>query len=525
MDSELVFSYLLAELAAQRGDLGTAYGHYLHAAILAQDAYAAERATRIAIYRKDVPAALRASERWVDLAPNDLQARQTAVYLFVRAGDSTAALAQAEALLQIADALGQDGYLQLAGVLGKGHSDLAGLQLMRELAARHATEAHAQFALAVVEEAAQDATAAEASLRRALALQPDWAKPRVLLARMLTSLGRGAEARAMLQEGVQQYPDDVLLRNAYARTLVEASAYAEALEQFRRLRQQLPDDDEILYAIAVLAGQTRQWDEAREAWQTLRNLGKRYDEATYYLGQVEEQAGKPAVAAGLYAAVQEGPLRVDAALRLAQLRAAAGALNESREVLQRARVLEPERAVDVYLAETRILAEHGQQEDVLSVYATALQAYPEHPDLLYNRAIYAAEQGLVDAAERDLMRLLATDPNHVDALNALGYTLADQTDRYQEAYGYIRKAYELKPDSAAILDSLGWVYYRMGQHEQALKYLRQALERMADPEIAAHLGEVLWVTGDRADARRVWGEARAAHPEHRKLRAVMEQFD
>ena len=145
--------------------------------------------------------------------------------------------------------------------------------------------------------------------------------------------------------------------------------------------------------------------------------------------------------------------------------------------------------------------------------------------LLYNRAIYAAELGKVDMAERDLKRVLQKNPDNADALNALGYTLADQTQRFDEAYGYIQRAYKLKPDSPAILDSMGWVYFRMGKLEQAREFLTKALQRMQDPEIAAHLGEVLWVSGDQAEARRVWKDALTASPDDPKLRTVMERYE
>lgn len=525
LDGDIVYSYLAGELGTQRGDLAVAYGHYLHAAILAHDAYAAERATRIAIFREDIPGALRAAHRWVELAPNDPQARQTAVLLFLRADQPEEALAQAQALLRIADALGEDGFLQVAAVIGKGHAAPQGMSLMRQLAAEHPGDARAFFALAMAEAAIEDWTAAEADLQRAMELRPDWAKPWVLMARVLAAQGRADEARALLQKGVRQYPNETLLRTAYARTLVDTGDFPAALEQFRELHQQSPEDDDVLYALAVLAVQAEQWDEARSAWQALRNLGKRYDEATYYLGLVEEQTGNKAVAAGLYAAVGKGPLRVDAALRLAQLKSEMGAWREAQQVLAEIRVLEPERAVDIYLAETRLVAEHGNQEEVLGVYETALRAYPGNTDLLYGRAIYAAEQGRIDWVERDLKQVLEQEPDNADALNALGFTLADQTDRYQEAFAYIQKAHKLKPDSAAILDSMGWVYYRLGKLELALQYLNRALERMQDPEIAAHLGEVLWVSGERDKARQVWREAQDANPDDRKLRAVMERFD
>lgn len=525
LDGDIVYSYLVGELGTQRGDLATAYGHYLHAAILAHDAYAAERAARIALYRKDLSGALRATRRWVELAPNDLQARQHAILLFVRDGRQAEALSQAESLLRIADAMEQDGFLQVAGVLSNEPDKTRGLTLTRALSGKYADDARAHFAQGALELAAGDPGAAETSLRRALDVDPDWSKPWVMLSRVLTAQGRDEEARVALSDAVRRHPDDVFLRTAYARVLVDAEQYDQALDQFRRIREQQPDDDDIIYAQGMLAMQTKKWDEARGAWQALRNLGKRHGEATYYLAQVEEATENKAVAVGLYASVEEGPLRTDAALRLALLKAEMGALREAREILRQVRVLDTDRSVDAYLTETRVLQIHGQQEDVLNVFDASLAAHPANTELLYSRAIYAAEIDRVDWVERDLAIVLDKEPENADALNALGYTLADKTERFEEALGYILRAYKLNPDSAAILDSMGWVYYRLGKLDLALNYLGQALQRMQDPEIAAHFGEVLWVSGDKQRARQVWDEAYAANPDDDTLRAVIDRFE
>jgi len=525
LDGDIVYSYLVGEIGAQRGDFATAYGHYLHAAILARDAYAAERATRIALFRKDLPGALRATRRWVELAPNAANARQTALLLFLRKGAHAEAMQQAEALLQIAEANEADGFVQIASLLTKEPDTTRAMSVVRELTERYAEDARAYFAQAIIENTAKDYAAAEDSLRRSLELRPDWGKPWVLLSQVLTAQGRVEEARDNLRRAVAKYPDDSMVRNAYARSLVDAAEYQLALEQFQILRANEPDDEDVLFAVGMLSIQLENWAEARGAWQDLRNLGKRYDEATYYLAQVEELSNNNATAIGLYAAVKEGDLRTDAALRLATLKAKSGQLREAREVLQQARVLDPERAVDAYLAEARLLHKYEDQQAVVRVYETALAAHPDNDDLLYNRALFAADIGRVDWAERDLTEILKRQPDNADALNALGYTLADLTERYDEAYGYILKAYKLKPDNPAIVDSLGWVYYRLGKLDQALKYLSLALEKSQDPEIAAHLGEVLWISGDRVAARRVWDRALEIDPEDAKLRSVVERFE
>jgi tetratricopeptide (TPR) repeat protein len=298
------------------------------------------------------------------------------------------------------------------------------------------------------------------------------------------------------------------------------------LRDFRRLRKQFPDNPDYLYGVGMLAMHGERWAEARGAWQALRGQGgDRHDEATYFLAQVEEQAGKVAVAIGLYRSVGEGPLYVDARLRLAGLEAGQGRLDQARELLRALRVAVPDRAVDAYLAEARLLRRAGRGEAAGRVLDDAVDAQPDNIDLRYGRAMHAARMDDVAALERDLRYVLTLEPDHVDALNALGYTLADRTDRYAEAFDYISRAYRLQPENPAIIDSLGWVYYRLGNHQLAIRYLRQALEAMHDPEIAAHLYEVLWVTGEREEARRVWRKAKAAFPDSPELRDVRQRFE
>ena len=524
LDEDLVYSYLVGEIGAHRGDLRTAQTHYMHAAILGQDAYAAERATRIALHLQDYQGGLAAARRWVELAPNDMTARQLAAVLFLRNQQPDAAAEQLDALVKIADARELDGFLQAAGALSV-ESDRAGAeQLMLGLHERHPDDVRSLYALAVLEAAHRRFTEAEARLRQVIDLEPDWEQPRVLLARVLVAQNRRDDALAFLEASVRRQADSTLLRTTYARMLVDAADYQGALEQFRNLSRLQPEDTELVFGYAMLATQQEQWDEARPIWQNLRGDPDRRDEASYYLAQIEEQDGNDEVAIGLFGTVQGSELKVDAVMRMAQILARTGRLAEAREALQQARIANPGRAADLYIGETQIVQKYGDREAALALYATALAAYPDNRDLLYNRALYVVELGDFAWMERDLRRLLEEDPDNVDALNALGYTLADRNERLDEAFVLVSRALELRPDSPAILDSMGWVLYRQGDLERAAAYLRRALQLNQDDEIAAHLGEVLWVSGERADAQAVWREALARKPDSDKIREVLERL-
>jgi tetratricopeptide (TPR) repeat protein len=208
-------------------------------------------------------------------------------------------------------------------------------------------------------------------------------------------------------------------------------------------------------------------------------------------------------------------------VRIAVIRAKQGEVSRSREIIQRLRDQSPEDAESLYLVEAEILDEVGRQDDAMAVYGAALEAFPENPDLRYARAMYAVKRGRLEQAEADLRRIIDEEPSHADALNALGYTLADQTDRFQEAQKLIEKAHQLKPEEPAILDSMGWVNYRLGNYEAALDYLRRALGSMNDGEISAHLGEVLWAMGRHDEAWQVWETALKSFPDHAYLLEVV----
>ena len=524
LDEDLVYSFLVGEIGAHRGDLRTAQTHYMHAAILGQDAYAAERATRIALHLQDYQGGLAAARRWVELAPNDMTARQLAAVLFLRNQQPDAAAQQLDALVKIADARELDGFLQAAGALSVENDRAGAEQLMLGLHERHPDDVRSLYALAVLEAAHRRFTEAEARLRQVIDLEPDWEQPRVLLARVLVAQNRRDDALAFLEASVRRQADSTLLRTTYARMLVDAADYQGALEQFRNLSRLQPEDTELVFAYAMLATQQEQWDEARPIWQNLRGDPDRRDEASYYLAQIEEQDGNDELAIGLFGTVQGSELKVDAVMRMAQILARTGRLAEAREVLQQARIANPGRAADLYIGETQIVQKYGDREAALALYATALAAYPDNRDLLYNRALYVVELGDFAWMERDLRRLLEEDPDNVDALNALGYTLADRNERLDEAFVLVSRALELRPDSPAILDSMGWVLYRQGDLERAAAYLRRALQLNQDDEIAAHLGEVLWVSGERADAQAVWREALARKPDSDKIREVLERL-
>lgn len=525
LDSELVFSALAGEIATQRGRLNQAYQYQLQTAVLAGDAVAAQRATRIAILSKQPQQALKAVQVWVKLAPNELAGRQLAASLLLESGQRQPALEQLQAIVAISEAKGDDGFLNAMAALSKQQDRERALEVVRQLGSGYPQDPRAGYALALMALMWSDYSLAETEIRKVIERHPDWNKSHILLSRLYVARGDKAAARGVLQQAVEQQPDDALLRNAYARLLVDAEDYQGAYRQFRELQRLQPENTDVQYSLGVLALQLERTRDARKHFQQLLETGQRANEVAYYLGRVEQMAGHWTESVRWYKKVEGGEFHDDARIRVARSLARAGRLAEAQDWLRGLRVQLPDQSVPLFVVEADILARQGSQEQVMAVYAKALSHHPGNEDLLYARALYAATIDRVDILEADLRQVLAKNPDNADALNALGYTLADQTTRYQEALELISRALALKPESAAVLDSMGWVQFRLGRYEQALGYLRRAFAAMPDSEIAAHLGEVLWVSGDKPQARRVWRQMLKQDPDSSHVRETMQRLD
>ncbi len=520
LDSDLVYAVMVAEVAARRGDQAMAFTHYLHAAQLARDPKMAELAVRAAVSGGDDAGAGRAVAYWLEIAPEAPGAHQVAALLRIKAGDREGALTHLSRLIKLAAPDAESGYLQAAGIIGRATPPADRLGLMRDLVELDGENPEAQFALAMVAASIEQNAVATAAARRALELRPDWEKPRLFLVRLLLTEGKRDAARTLLEEFVTADPDDQGLGMFYGQFLVEEKEFAKARDVFANLLSSRPQDPELLFAAGVLSLELDDLDGARIYFTRLYQTGERRDEASFYLGQVEERAEHPAAALAWYAKTQ-GANRMDAQVRMAVLQAKAGEVERAREIVQQLRDQFPDEARNLFLAEAEILDQVGLQDAAMQVYGTALAALPNDSEVLYGRAMYAVKLGRIPAAEQDLRRIIERNPDHADALNALGYTLADRTDRHQEALGFIQRAYRLKPTEPAILDSVGWVNYKLGRYEIALEYLQKANEALKDGEIAAHLGEVLWALGRQDEARAVWDAALQEHPDHAYLQEVV----
>ena len=517
LDSELVFSTLAGEIALQRGDLETAYQQLVQTARLSGDAVAAEKATKVALLLKREDRALESVKRWTELAPNNPAARLRAIALLFDAEQFGSAYEQMEAINAINSASGQDAYLPVMAVLSKRDNRAQAMRLMRRYHAAHSADPEAGYALSMLSLLWKDYARAEADATRLNANWPDWSKGLVLLSRLRKLQGDEEGAVRVLQQGLSDSPESVELNTALARLLVELNRYQEAVTVFKKVNRLEPENGDALYSLGVLSLQLEQRGEAKAYFSKLWEKGSHRSDVAYYLGRIAEQDGEGESAIDWFRRVERGDYQFQAKARVAQLLAESGRVAEARDWIQNMRIQMPAKAVQFYLLEARILADLAQHEEVFALYREALEGHPENDDLLYARGLYAAGRGRLEMMERDLRSVIARNPKNADALNALGYTLADRSLRYQEASQLIARALELKPDSAAIIDSMGWLQFRMGNLQQAYEYLQRAFDLMPDGEIAAHLGEVLWRMGKVEQAEAIWRQILQQEPQNRHV--------
>jgi len=524
LSGELLYYLLSAEIAGQRGRLDIAVPFYLKAAQLSRDPDIVERATRIAVYARDEQSALEAAQLWVELKPDNMEAHQVTAALLMRKGMVDEALPHLEQVLSADPDNSHNSYMLITTLLSKEKDKQAALGAMEKLLATRRHDPEALYAYAHLAMLVGSLGKAEAAINEVIELTPNWSEAHILRANILLRQGQNERAMSLIQEALQRYPEDLAMRLFYARRLVDERRYEQAREQFSVLLDYKPDAPDALFAMGLLNLQTQRPREAQRNFTRLVELGQRVDEAHYYLGQAAEMQGDTEAAMKYYTEVREGSNYIDAQIRIAAMLATQGHLDAARAHLQNISAPTLDVELRLFLAEGEILRNADKYTEAYEVYSMALQQMPDNSQILYARALTAEKLGQIDEAIGDLALIVKNEPNNAEALNALGYTLVDLTHRIAEGKKYIEKALKLKPEDPAILDSMGWAYYRLGQHQKALRYLQQAFDKLKDPEIAAHLGEVLWVLGNQEQARQIWDEALRETPKDKVLLNVIERF-
>lgn len=519
---DALYQLLVAEVAGYRGEYSTALEKYVDMALKTRDAGVAQRAAMLAVYLKRYEEALTTSKIWVEQEPDSIEARRYLSDQLLRIGDMEQAIVHMEAIKSLGGLANFESFAYSAANMDdKGREVL--LEAMSRMLDQYPGDEQLMFSKAVLLEQSGQLEEALQLANQLLVSKKD-INVIVLKINALKDLLRTDEALVFLESTLEELADKRRLRLIYARMLFEAERLVDAEKQYEQVHQQAPNDSDILFALALISMEQGKDESAKGYLNQMIRFNRRANEAHYYLGSIADKNDKIPQAISEYKMVGPGREYLAAQVRIAALLADQGSLNDARAHLENQRANNPDRYNRLVMIEGQLLSERGHETEFFELLEMVIQKQPENVELLYFRAMTGQSLGRLDVLEQDLLRVIEIDPDNADAMNALGYTLADQTDRHAEALALIERALEIKPNEAAFIDSLGWVQYRLKNFKDAVTNLRKALSLFDNDEVAAHLGEVLWVSGEQQEARNIWQKALDAQPNSDILKRVIKRF-
>ncbi len=524
LTDKLLYEFLLGDIAAQRDKPELAAQAYLDLAKTTRDPRVARRAAQLAYEARQYDTAVEAFKLWQDLEPASPLAKQMLLSLLLSGGKLQEARPVLATVLQADPANAGRTFTSIYPLVARSPDKSAALDWMIEATRSYPKVAEGHWAVAQAAVAAGKNDLALTEAHRAATLKPDWDAAVVFEAELY--LGNDPpKGLALLKKFLDVHPDNKDLRLFYARALLNQKQFAASREEFQRLLNDRPDSPDLAFAIALISMQMGDYARAeQELQQALTKGGKEESTVHYYLAQLNEARQNDAAALEHYRQVKDGEYGYAARLREVALLDKAGKLSEAREALHRAVAKTDQQRAQLIMIDAQLLREDKKYETSYEVLAQGLEKFPEHPDLLYQAAMAADKLNKVELFEKLIRKLMKIAPDNAHAYNALGYSLLDRNVRIPEAVKLVEKAYQLAPDDAAIIDSMGWGQYLLGNLDKSVEFLNRAFTVNPDPEIAAHLGEVLWKRGDKVGARKIWSDSAKANPDNEALKAVMKRF-
>lgn len=517
IDPDVMYMVMAAELAGQRGDYAVALEGYMEAAKRVNDPRFAERAAKIAMYMKDSEKTDEAVSLWLKQDPKNLTAGKIAALSALRAGNKQAAVDHLNTVLKIDPAGFEKTALELASVLQRdGKSDFY-YGVLDDLAVKNPRQAVVYFVQSLLAVEMKNNALAERKVQQALSIQPDWDKALIFQAQIAVFSGDLSKAKTLLKNATLKYPGNDKLKKLLAQVLIKAAEYEAAAEVYQSIVSANPKDAESQIALALVYLQLDREGKAEDIFKSLLEQPEWKNQANFYLGKIEEKRGRTQKALSWFDNVTEGPLVFESALSAVSLLAKDKKFDEADARLNLLADQFPKQKLRIILMRAGLYGEQDQYEKAFKLLTDALVDQPDQKDLLYTRALMAERMKRFDVLEADLKKILAKYPDDAESLNAFGYSLLDNTDRYAEAEKYLQHALKLQPNEAVIMDSFGWLQFKQGKFEQALGYLQQAYAKQPVSEIAAHLSEVLWVLGRKDEAKKIFSKAIKKAPDDEYL--------
>ncbi len=524
LTDHLLYEFLLGDIAAQRNQPELAAQAYLDLAKETRDPRVARRAAQLAYEARQYDTAVQAFQLWQDLEPSSPLAKQMLLSLLLSGGKLQEARPVLQDVLQSDPANAGHTFASIYSLVLRTPDKSAALDWLIDVTHPYPDVAEGHWVVAQAAVAAGKNELALAEIHKAVSLRPDWDAAVVFEAELYLNVDppKGLE---LLKKFLDAHPDNKDMRLYYARALLNQKQFAAARVEFQRLLKDSPDSPDLAFAVALISMQLGDYARAeQELQQALSKGGKGESTVHYYLAQLDEVRQNDAAALEQYRQVRDGEYGYAARLREVALLDKAGKMDEAREALRRAEPKTDQQRVQVIMIDAQLLREDKKYAASYQVLVQGLEKFPEDPDMLYQTAMAADKLDRQELFEQLIRKLMKIAPNDAHAYNALGYSLLDRNQRIPEAIKLVEKAYQLAPDDAAIIDSMGWGQYRLGNLDKSIEFLSRAYKVDPDPEIAAHLGEVLWQDGDQNGARKIWSDSAKANPDNEALKAVMKRF-
>lgn len=521
---EQLTELILSELGGQRGQVDDAAERYYRLALDTNDMAIVRRAAEYNAAAGNTGRTLTLTDRWIELAPEEEEPYLMRSFHRLQVGEFLAAMEDMATVLE----LGGAADFTALSARSPGLDETTRGQVRERLAAlrdEHPEEPSLHYALAQMLDQAGDREAARTVLEEARERFGDTPRLLIVEAQLLQNLDQPAAALDLLRQGVERFPDHRLMRYNLAQILLQDGELRRAREQFNELLQRAPGDLESLYSLALINVELGADREASAQLEALVSAGHRRNEALYYLGMLAERNRAPELALQWYSGIERrSSAFVTAQRRALHLLIRRDEHEEARAWSERVSERHPDMAALMNTLEAEALLEAGDRERAATLLGDALEQFPDNVDLLFARTMLNEQRDAPEAVHQDLRRILQLEPDNVRALNHLGYSLTVHTDRYEEALELIERAIDLEPDDPAIIDSLGWVQFKLGQLDDALHNLERAYAMFPNHEVAAHLGEVLWARGERERALSIWEEGLDEEPDSEYINDAMERL-
>jgi tetratricopeptide (TPR) repeat protein len=532
--TDTLYSLLVAEVAATRQNFKLTLEHYIEQAHITNDKAVIARASRIAQFFRDHPNSLEMGQLWLTQEPNNIEALTLVANAHLELNKPLLALDYTERLLQqlslVSDPdLQRDGGAfteTIANYSKRSPKDtiLSLLSRFDALAIQYPDLSGIKVGLSILHQANGEINTAFTWVRNALTQTPERTSAIVQEILLLQQDKQTPLAISKLKSRLEKDPSNSRLRLVYARLLTETNI-AESYKQFVQLSEQSPKQLDLKFSRAILGAELNKADEVKPLFLELLNANYQPDTVLFYLGHIEESQDQLTTAQQYYLRVTKGENYLPAQNRAARIYIEQGDIPEAQQLFSDLRDKFPAIKERAYVTESNLLVRNKSDDVALPLLNTAIKEFPDNSDLRYNRSTVYERQGQLALMESDFRHVLTLDPDNVYALNGLGYFLTIRTERYDEAYQLIARAFALKPSDAAILDSMGWISFKMGRIDEAITHLQKAFSLYPDPEVAAHLGEALWAKGKHQEAKTIWESNLHTNPDAPEILETLKRLD